>query len=302
MTLSETAIRQRKKTLNASEVAIIFGLSPFSKTVTELWQEKVYATKRQKSKSHQRAGHYVEDMLVKYTCDREGIRVRRNQARRKRGTIWRCTHDAVVVGMPRGLEGKAASKWMLAGLIDADNRWGADGSDLVPDFVMVQVQTQMYVSDFEAVYVPFFDGSILGFRLLLVWRNEPLIEEIVLRGEKWWNDYVVTRTPPPRDKFPRLETLQRVIPTEKKVVQVEEWMVADWIRMDRAAKLVDASAKAAKARVAESMGDAEIGLFGDDEQVLHYPREANDTRRVLRLTSAGRFPWISEQEVERVYA
>ena len=304
MGLSDRDIEQRIHCFNASEHAIIYGpkVYPFKTTQTQLWQEKVYKTVRQKDASHHSTGHRLEASLVEFAVeewaqvvDEPEIKVRRNQARRKDGTIFRCTHDALGVGKAKriGVEAKSKSRWT-----PSDN-WGDRLTDQVPDHVMIQTQAQIYVSDLELVLVPLFDAEAFDYVLYVVKRNDELIEEMIEIGNAWWQRHVIGRVPPSRE-YPRLETLQRVVPEPLKVVQVDPWMVEDWKANDAAAKSVNTAAKRSKGRVAEEMGDAEYGDFGDEEYLVSYKRGGNG--RVLRLTKRENVKLPENQEVTRVYA
>jgi predicted phage-related endonuclease len=163
-------------------------------------------------------------------------------------------HDALVEDRAEGIEAK------YVGPTHADE-WGPDGSDIVPPYVVLQVQHQMSVSDLHAVWV----GAAIArwqleFRVYRIARDNAIIEAIREVCQRFWNDHVLPRVPPDDATLPPLDVL-RAIKREQKAVEVAPDIVRSAIFWDRVSKRCDGLADQAKRALEAAMGTGNVALL-----------------------------------------
>lgn len=194
-----------------------------------------------------------------------------------------------------GLEGKA----VMHGNPGVD-QWGDDGTDKVPDNVIIQTQQQMAVWNLEVVFVPVLWCLSYRpeFRLYRVERDPELWDMCIApRAVEWWNNHVVPRIPPgdepiPLDVVKRMERKQGVfVPaSEEAYGHIEAWDICRQIRI-KAEKEEESALRAALS----CLGDAE-GLTLPDGRVFKYAEQNGARRCDLDALKAGH-PDIYDQFV-----
>lgn len=144
----------RANYIGASDVSAILGVSPFG-SAYDVWASKKLGIKPEPSEAMM-MGHLLEPVAASlYSRRFPDITLE------TRGTVahphapWlRATIDRMATG-PHGqfpLEIKSTSQYMA-------ERWGDEGSDHVPDSVLVQVQTQLLVLDMPVAHVAVLIGG-----------------------------------------------------------------------------------------------------------------------------------------------
>ena len=84
----------------------------------------------------------------------------------------------------------------------------------LPDNYYLQVQWYLYVTGLEYCYLSFLIGN-RKFDVLVIERNEEVIEEIVEKADHFWKTYVVPRVAPaPDGSFSSGEALNKMYPKE----------------------------------------------------------------------------------------
>lgn len=87
--------------------------------------------------------------------------------------------------------------------------------DNLPDNYYLQVQWYLYVTGLEYCYLSFLIGN-RKFDVLIIKRNQEVIDEIVGKAEYFWKTYVTTKTPPaPLGDISSGETLNKMYPREE---------------------------------------------------------------------------------------
>lgn len=243
MPITAKQLEQRRKVLGASDIPKILGVDPFG-TAHDVYLEKIGQGKPFPGNIHTMLGNYLEPGLLKMTADRLGHKIKMNQ-RRKKG-LFAASHDALVVDLPLGYEAKTTRM--------ADN-WGEEGTDEVPEHVLIQAHAQMMCGGLDAVYVP---ALVLGqYRLYRIDRYPDLVDYIEEEGTRFWKDHVKKQVPPdvPPGKGIMLE-LQR---QAGKVAPVDEQAYEAWLRLKEQKKQVEELLEQTQSMLVEQLGDAEIG-------------------------------------------
>ena len=161
-------------------------------------------------------GNAIEAPIVAHYCEhaRPGTRVRRfNSTARHPDLPCVIGHpDRLHVGAPRGLE----IKWRMS-----PDGWGADGTDHVPDDVIVQCS--QYLSLFprrEAwdVHTMFSRGE---FRTYTIGRDQSLIDRILERDAWLWGFVERARAMPPEDRpYARVPDVDATHPTAGEILAI----------------------------------------------------------------------------------
>lgn len=195
---------ERQQGLGGSDVAVIFGLSPW-KTPFELWQEKTGRVTPDADSLQIRFGQFAEQFGAEEYARVTGRRVQRFNAMLRHPAAPLVGHvDRLVIPegakiaalkgeirTDRGLEIKTASAFALG----RDSEWGEAGTDLMPSHYLMQCATYMALTG-----CPHWDLAVLfgnqAFRVYHLRRDLELESMIVEAATDWWETYVLTDTPP----------------------------------------------------------------------------------------------------------
>lgn len=266
LTPEQLAVRK----VGASDVATIMGLNPY-KNAVELYYEKIGAIEPADLSENEavEAGIVLEDGIASLTERRMARRYGRPiKLRRCNLTLthpkydWLTVHiDRDVVGEERGVELKNVG-WRVA------FKWGAEGTDEIPDYYLPQPMTYMLVKNYPVWTVAgYFGGGEL--RLYEVERNKLWDEEIIESTHDFWHNHVLKGIPPELDyNSPRaIAALKRVYPgtdgtTQQAVIELEHWRDVRADAMAAKAKY-EGVIEGANAHILHAMGESAILQFAD---------------------------------------
>ena len=242
----------RIKTVGASDLPKMLNLSKYGSSY-DLYLEKAGITEPYQPGEAALTGTLLEPAILLEAENRLG-RIRRNQRRVHPNKELRLSAscDAILVSSNEPVEAKTHG--LFTGVFDA---WGDEGTDEVPDHVLVQVHGQMMCisDDCRRAYV----GAVIGGRGL-VWyevpRNERLCTLIAGACVKFWK-CVESRTPP--EDLPTLDAVKRMRRTEGEIKTIPDGLVSDWLAAKDALKQAEEVESRTKALVLAVMGEAEIG-------------------------------------------
>lgn len=258
MPITEAQREERRKFLGSSDAPAIIGVNPWKNAADVFW-EKIRTPSESQHPPEDDAiivGNFCEDAVLNWFEKETGYITRRNQTRLHQNQIMAANLDAVVE------ERKEIVEVKTSGIITPFNRdeWGEVGTDELPERVIIQTQHQMAVAgpEYRLAWVPVLLGGI-GFRLYKVDRNDELIAALEQVEIRFWNEYVLTKTPPP-DQIPTLSTLKKVQRQAFKTAHINGDLVIAWTlaKADyaRAAKAKEQAERA----ILNALGDAEEGI------------------------------------------
>lgn len=282
MPITSTQRTRRKTHIGSSDAPAIAGLSPF-RTAGDVYLEKTADIFEQQEGEVQKIGRLLEHSVLNWFQEHTHNKIRKNQRRVHSNMIMAANIDAIVEGKKELVEAKTSGVIFPAGR----DQWGEEGTDQIPEHVIVQCQHSLAVEkDYELVWVPVLLGGV-GFRLYRVDRNDELIEKLEGIEVNFWNEYVLKRTPPP-DSVPSVELLKRLRREPNKVVPIDPSLVLAWQDAKSLEKNAKDIAKKHEAAVLNALGDAESGISEAGEVTYleqtrkEYVAKAS-TFRVLRL-------------------
>jgi predicted phage-related endonuclease len=221
-------------------------------------------------------GNDFEEPLLRWAAAQLGLEIQMNVEVVEPGAnpIFAANLDAMVPAGRLGLEAKTGT----------GSEYGREGTDEVPERVIVQVQHQCFVGELDLVWVPVLIARFDRLERVMyrVKRNDDLIKVVVERGREFWQNHVLPRVPP-SDLLPSLGVLRRLRRVPEKVVSVDAGLVEAW-RAARAARLEDEKAEAAAAaELIAALGDAEGAEFGDPKKIVTYRGHQRTDTDVKRL-------------------
>lgn len=191
--VNDPAVRQwmeeRRLGVGASEIAVLFGLSPWS-TVRELWREKVHGCDYTPGSELFHFGHEMEPLVAAEFARRTGETVDHPPQMIMIGDKphYRASLDRVVIE-----NGKPVAALELKNLNDA--RFGEYRAGGPSVGYLLQLQYQMLIADLDYGYLAcLFGGQKFG-----AWQvaASPSVQrEILRRVDEFW-DYVERKEEPP---------------------------------------------------------------------------------------------------------
>lgn len=258
----------RRSHIGASDVPAILGLDPF-RTAGDVYWSKVAEIPDATSASMD-LGNRLEAIICDWAAERLDVQIERNVTVAAADGIITANLDARVLGRPEAIEAKFTT---LA------DEWGDEGTDQIPDRVIVQCNVQAYAGTLDRVWVP---GFIVGprsaeLRMYCVPRSDELIGQIVPRVTEFWHQYVLTGTPPEGFTVPPLAVLKARRREPNSLVALDDGALDAWLALETA----KATSKAAveeeercKALVLAALGDAEGGRLPDGRLITYLEQKS----------------------------
>lgn len=281
-----TAQRERRPNhLGASDIAALFGCDPFQ-TAYDIYLAKTRRVHEKQTTELMDLGNKMEPFVLDFAAEQLGP-IRRNQYR-SHPTLPMASHlDAILIAEQENVEAKTS------GVKSVPLRhWGEDGSDQVPEHVIIQVHAQMLCMcpKLPAVaHVPVFIG-LRGLLMFHVERDERIIEAISERAYQFWTGNVVADVPP--DGYPTLSVAKLLRRTPGKMVALDPSYLLQWTKAKDAYKNAKDVRDQSQAELLAAMGDAEVADFGTFGTVTNREQHRKEsvskasTYRVMRHKEA----------------
>ena len=256
MPITEKQLKQRRDHIGGSDVAALLGVDPW-RNAYDVFLEKKGRLQDAEPNPDMEIGTLFEDGVLAYAEKNLG-KIIRNQYRSNPDIHLGCNLDAILVCEQEPVEAKTAGmRSMLS------PQWGADGTDEVPDHVIVQCHAQMLVLNGSAckqAHVSAFLGG-RGFVLYRIPRNDRLINLIAETVKHFW-EYNVMQDIPPALMTPHLDVIKRARREPNKIAVLPSEMVQDYLEKMEIRKAAEKAEDDAKAAILATMGDAELGDAG----------------------------------------
>ena len=253
MPITEKQRQNRNKHIGASESAAILGLSPW-KTAYDVWLEKTSKLEMPTFSSEAAdIGNMIENGLLDWMATEIDGKIVKNQFRVHKEGILSATHDALVVERKEG--GEAKTSGIMNPFIAKDD-WGEEGTDQIPEHILIQCQQQALVSNLDVVHVP----ALIGGRGRLMYRVErsvALCEIILERVTEFWTHNIMMDIPP--EGLPSLDVIRFRRREPGLTINIPSELVANWQQKKETIKEVKKQEEQAKAAVLAAMENGEVG-------------------------------------------
>ena len=278
---------QRQKHLGSSDMPVILGISPYSQTANDIYWSKVAPLAEDDGPEHLSIGNYMEEALIQFAADELGRDVLHEEekdlyyvAQYGPGKgLFAANLDGLMADRSAAVECKYCNAEFAQG-------YGDEGSDQVPDHVLVQCQHQMYCSGLDTVWVAVAKaGYCLTMNLYRVRRDEQLIETMVEYGVQWWRDHVEAEKPP--EDTPPMYVLKAIGRAPDKSISLGPELlpvIEQYEKAKAAGKKSEDEAEKLKAQIIHALGDAEEGLLPNGRTITYhqYSRANFDNKRLER--------------------
>lgn len=258
--------------VGGSEAAAATGLSPFADATPQLlFLEKrcELPPKDLSGKLAVELGTRLESTVADMFADRTGHKVHRvNEVLRRRDFTYMLVNlDRRVVGQRACLECKTSG--IESGFVS--DEWGEDGTDQVPQHILVQAMHQLAVTGYEVCYVAALLAG-LGFRIYVIERDQIFIDRLIAKLGVFWR-CVQTGEPPAvttiedaKMRFPTSSKLKKIIAPPSLASAVLEGRKISAQIDDLEERL-----KAIKIQAMAYMGDAEILVDEAGNKLVTWP-------------------------------
>jgi len=254
----------RRDTLGASDAPAIVGVDPF-RTGGDVWAEKtgrVRAGVEYRDLDPRELGHALTPLLVGVAATRLDRALAAEVFYQHPDVPLSCTVDGISIEPPGVLvEVKTAGLLGRSPLLEA---YGEDGTDDIPESVLVQVHHSFAVLDAQPD-VPRIDRALVvaliggrGLHVYEVPRNDMLVRDLLSLEAEWWQGYVVGNTCPPDDP-PSLPVLKRLPRQREPARIIDEVLVSEWQQAKAILKQAEANEETCRRFVLAELGDGEVG-------------------------------------------
>lgn len=290
--LTQEELERRRHFLTATDVPKILGISPWGGP-SDVYYDKTRGLSNRTNDAMQ-AGNLLEPAVIAWASTQIGPVVAGDWKVHENG-INACSLDGVAE-KGRPVEAKTSG---ITGP-GSPSEWGEAGTDDIPNYYLIQVQTQLLITGADLAYVPALIGG-RGFVMYYVRPSKNLHELIIEASEQFWRTHVAERLPP-EGKPPRLETIKRLKREPDKVVPVAEDLVEAYLSAQKAKSAAERAYEEAQARLLASMGDAEAAVYSGGSLTYYETHRKGftveeSTFRVLRHKAAKK----SEQSIDATY-
>jgi len=307
MAITETQRLERKRFLGSSDIAALFtdeegkSLDPF-KTAVDVWASKVFEFEGRDETAPMSRGRRYEAALIEF-AERELGRFAVTNPDKLRFVceehpVFACNLDAYITfddgRDPEIIEAKTTG---------LTHEWGEPGTDDVPLRVILQVHQQMLCTGWKRAHVAVLLGKWgLAEEMYVVERNEKIIEAIVRRGEQFWNDYVLTKTPPPETEPGDIQVFKRIRRVPAKYAEIDPALVTVWEEARKARLEAEKREKAALAELLKHLGDAEGARLDDGREFTYFRQKGADVidRKKLKTQFPGIYEKVARENYYRV--
>jgi putative phage-type endonuclease len=273
MAITEIQRAKRQSHIGGSDVAAILGCDPF-RNAYETWLEKTGKLNDEDKKTPAiRIGRILEASAMLFAQEKLG-RILRNQYRVfKDWKTLACNTDGIVKESGNPVEAKTTN---ITYRSPEKDEWGEEGSDVVPERVILQATVQCAACESDVCHVPAIIGG-RGFVMFQVTFDKALFEMIMEQLQRFW-DYNVQQDIPPENVVPSMEYVKRIQRLPESIVDVDSDMVQKWQEARQNRLDCEKQEEQAQAAMLAAIGQSEAGRY-DGGMVTYYQqkREMIDT-------------------------
>ena len=268
---------QRKSCLGSSDMAAVLGLDPF-RNAADVYLEKTGKLNELEESKVMKRGNYLEPAILNFAEDVLGSLNRNVFFRAPDNLPIGANLDAQVVETNYPVEAKSVGLFV-------GEQWGEEGSDQIPDRVIIQCHVHMICTGKDFCHVPVY-LSAREFQMFGVNLRQSIKEIIIAAACKFWTVNVQADNPP-EDTIPSIEVMKRIRREPKTIIDIPDnvvCLVNNWQEKNTAYKLAEKERDRAKAEVINLLGVSEAGLLPNDDMVT-YLSQSRKTIDSVRLTA-----------------
>lgn len=252
--------------LSATDMTVIAGVTPYGRTVHDVYLSKLGLEEEREQTSAMSLGHRLEPVALALLSDERSLTITPGTTEQHPIMTWAvATPDGNVLDAPDG-QRIAVAEAKAVGLRMA-SRWGENGDDeTIPDEVRVQVAWQMIVTRVKRAHVVALIGT--EARFYDVEHDDDLATALLEMGDTFWRKHVLTKVAPPIDGSESAAAMVRQLFRRASAPLIDapaeaEQLVHDYLAAKEALDAAETRKRAAQAKLEAMIGEHE-GLRGAD--------------------------------------
>jgi putative phage-type endonuclease len=275
--------QNRKKHIGSSDVSAILGMDPF-KNAYEVWLEKTgKLDDKEKTGRAINIGSMLEHAIIRMAENRLGKIIRNQYRTVKDFSVLSASTDGIVKLSGEPVEAKSTN---ITHRAPESDQWGKEGTDQVPERVIIQCTVQMMATESPICHNPVIIGG-RGFVMFQIPFDKDLAAMILDRVADFWNNNV-QKDIPPENSVPSMEIIRRVRREPKTIATVADELVQRWVENREARLQLQKAEEQTAAELLAQIGTAEAGKFSGGlisfyEQTRKAYSVPETKYRVLRL-------------------
>jgi len=195
--LTEEDLALRRQGITATDATIIAGVSPYGRTVHDVYLDKLGMSEPFEQSGAMAMGHRLEPVALAALAEERGLTITPGQTERHNILTWAiATPDGNVLDAPGGKR-EAVAEAKAVGF-RMSHRWGESGDpDAIPDDVRVQVTWQMTVARVKRAHVVALLGT--EARFYEIDHDEELSTALLEMCDRFRTRHVLAQVPPKVD-------------------------------------------------------------------------------------------------------
>ena len=266
-------LQWRRQGLGASDAAAVAGLSPYA-TPYSVWADKTgLVPLGGPERPEMRWGRLLEPAIVEAFEEATRLTVTHRQ--------WMSEHPSLE-WLRATLDGQVSDtrafnvNWPILGVYESKTSNGRDGrwTEGPPEWVRIQVQHQMAVTEHERAFVAvLLHGS--DFAWWEVARDQGAIDVLLQIEEDFWRKHVLTKTPPTVDGSEMTKEAIRRAWARPQRPSVElpgeaVWILGQYKALGTRSRSLEAEKRKLANELCAMLEDAEVGILNGKE-VVRWP-------------------------------
>ena len=221
----EEWLEYRRRGIGGSDAAAILGVSPFA-TARDLYYDKLKVVSYEDGESNwvqKKVGHLLEDLVAEIFHVKTGFEIYQVKKMFYHPVYTYMLADIdYFIRLPNG---KTAILEIKTTNYNAKDHWWCDGQEIVPVNYEIQGRHYMCVMNMDEVYFCCLYGNNENEVIIRHIDRDPDYEaEMIALEGNFWNDHVLTQTPPPytEDGELTLESVRRHFgPADENAPEIE---------------------------------------------------------------------------------
>ena len=277
MAINEKQRQERQGYIGASDVPAILGEDPF-KSAYDIWAEKTGKVQhKEKVNRAVHIGRYLEEAILKMSEEELGqldTDPQRLEFAVPSLPILVAHPDAVTLNSGNPVEAKSTNITRHAPNSDD---WGKEGTDEVPDRVILQCTVQCMALKKEVCHNPVIIGG-RGFVMFNIGYDEGLADMILNEVQDFWEKNVQRDIPP--DSMPSMDIARRIY-RQDLAIKVDDTVVSYWRQAVELRKKVEERQEEYEKAIFAALGTAEAGECKDGMVTFYMQgRDSIDAERL----------------------
>ncbi len=279
MAINENQRNNRTNYIGASDVPSILGVDPF-KSSYDLWAEKTGKLPVvEKTNKAVGIGKYLEDAILKMSESDLGILETDAELLEfpvKSLPILIAHPDAIAIKTGNPVEAKSTNITRRAPIND---EWGKEGTDEVPDRVIIQCIVQCMATNKDVCHNPVIIGG-RGYVLFNINYDKQLAEIITNEVGQFWDKNVLRDIPP--ESMPSIEIAKKMY-RQDITTKLDDNILSSWLTIKKIEKSAEETREEIEQLIFKSLGTASAAKCSEGI-VTYYmqKRESIDLERLKK--------------------